>query len=258
VRAHVARAVAVAVLTSCVVASSIGGATAELLPAVSASGPAAEPILAPDDAAGLANALADAAEEQDVCYGWQVTVQDDWDGRYDGVDAGSSAGVGTAVTDVPTCSRWVQFVAFITYTSASSEAEDSASFEVASNFTTIGAGKLADFGVDEGALLGDDDDLAIYNATAALPLLVADAGLAPAVTAQPAAATTPSGGDHLTGRPGSDFLRSFWPLAVIVAVLLLAGAGLSVYLLLLEMPRRRRGAPVGPPAPGDQPEPPPS
>jgi hypothetical protein len=240
-RPRVAQAVAVAVLTCCLVACPIGAATAE-------------PILAPDDAAGLANALADAAEEQNICYGWQVTVNDHWDGRYNGVDAGSNVGVGITVTGLPACSRWVQFVAFITYTAESSEAEDDASFEVASNFTTIDAGKLADFGVNEAALLGDDDDLAIYNATAALPLLVADAGLAPAMDVEPATATAPPSGDHVTGQPGSDYIRAFGPIVATVAVLLLAGGGLTAYLLLVEIPRRRRRAPVRSPAPSDQPE----
>jgi hypothetical protein len=164
------------------------------------------------------------------------------------------------VTDQPGCARWAEFVAIITYTSDSSESEDDASFRVRSNFTTIDADKLDDFGVSEGALLGDNDDLAIRTATAALPVLVADAGLAPPVTAEPATATS-AGVDHLTGRPGSDFMRTYAPMLVAAAVSLVAGVALLSYLLLFARRRPRPSAaasstPGAPSPPSDRSEPP--
>jgi hypothetical protein len=246
-----ARMAASALLATAASAVLVSAAAAGPVPVHALPAPVAEPILAPDDAAELANALADATAEQDVCYGWVVTVNDNWEGRYSGADVGSNGGVGITVDDLAYCSRWVEFVATITYTPESSEAEDDASFSVVSNFTDIDPGTLGDLGIDEGALLGDNDDLAIYNATAALPVLVADAGLAPPVTAEPAT-TAPPANDRLTGSPGSDFLRTYGPRLALAAVLLVAGAALLGYLLIVE----RRRPPASPPTPRTPPRPP--
>jgi hypothetical protein len=51
------------------------------------------PVLESGDAAELARALADATEDQDVCYGWKVEISD-YGGANDGIDEGSSLGVG--------------------------------------------------------------------------------------------------------------------------------------------------------------------
>lgn len=48
--------------------------------------------------------------------------------------------------------------------------------------------------------------MALFNATLALPLLTAEAGVAPAITAEPDAQPV-APGDMPTGRSGSDWLR---------------------------------------------------
>ena len=57
------------------VAAAAALALAMLVVPVAPAG--AAPILDDGDATELANALAEATEEQGVCYGWEVVVQDD-------------------------------------------------------------------------------------------------------------------------------------------------------------------------------------
>lgn len=230
-----------------------------------ASPGAAQELLAPGDAVELANVLAEATEEQGVCYGWNVVINgqqyasspaalaaiasaetatptgtpspppilDDSQGHL-----GSNAGPGIRVSDVPACERWAEFTARLTYTSEYSESEDSASYELSSNFLDFTGEDREKLGIDNGALLGDQDDTAVFTATAALPLIVADKGGAPHATAEPNSVPLPPA-DEATGSPGSDVLRSD-PFLVAVA-LILVGAGIAwlVYLVVMERPQRR-------------------
>lgn len=185
-------------------------------------------VLAAADATELVQVLADATEVQGICYGWHVEVRDDADGN-GGVDRGSSNGVDTWAT---TCERWIQFEADIHYTSEMSEAEDSATFEVTSNIPGAPIRRdLAALGIDGGRLLGDNDDLAVIEATSALPLLAAEAGVAPPV---PLVANTEAlpAGDGPTGRPGSDWLRTNAALLGFGVLLVLCGGGWAVLALL--------------------------
>lgn len=176
-----------------------------------ASAAAALPILAPEDAEGLAESLAEATEAQGICYGWDVSV-DDQNGGGSGNDIGGSLGAGTPVINRFTgasnsCERYVIFTASITYTSNWSESEDYASYSIVSNLSPAPTtSQLGELGLSERDLLGDNDDVAISNAVLALPALVAELGHAPPVPLEeddePLAA-----GEEPTNRPGSDWLR---------------------------------------------------
>lgn len=210
------------------VAAAAALALAMLVVPVAPAG--AAPILDDGDATELANALAEATEEQGVCYGWEVVVQDD-DGSLSGVDRGSSLGPGRDPRQ-PTCSPSVIFVADLNYTSSLSESPDSATYRVESTLPGFDAGSLDPLGVSGTALLGDRDDLTVLNATALLPVLVAEQGLAPAVAVEETVGTIPAA-DGPTGTPSSDLVRSHGFAFAIAAVLVLAGAvwfGLALFL----------------------------
>lgn len=180
------------------------------------------PILEPADAEELAADLAEATAVQGICYGWLVELRDDGTGLTS-AEYGSSRGVGTRVQD-PSCPRWMVFHANITYTAPSSESEDSASFSVLSNIT--GAPTEPDLrriGIGGDALVGPDDDLAVINATLALPALAAEAGLARPLALEPNPGAIPPA-DKPTGRPGSDWTRSYGHFLLLSGVLVLGGA----------------------------------
>ena len=208
--------------------------------AVPAGPAAAAPILEEGDAVELANKLADATADQDVCYGWIVRVQDD-DGASSGTDTGSSLGPGRSPED-PACSPRVVFVADIHYTSSFSEAADSARYHVSSTLAGFDAGNLGSLGVTGSGLLGSNDDLVVINATSLLPALVSDQGLAPGIVAEETTGTIPAS-DRPTGGSGlSDRLRTYWGVYLFTALLILVGlAWFGVALFLRSMQRGHPG-----------------
>lgn len=180
----------------------------------------AAPILAAEDAVELANKLAEATAEQEVCYGWEIQVYDE-SGSGSGLDQGSSLGPDRSARD-PACSPQVVFVAEIVYTSEMSESPDRATYSVESDLPGFDASDLGVLGVSEQALLGDNDDLAVLNATALLPVLVAEQGLAPPVPVEETTGTIPAA-DRPTGAGGSDRIRTYGALYVLAGLLVAAG-----------------------------------
>lgn len=196
----------------------IAAACLALLPAGTAQ---AQGIMEPADQAELAQSLADAQAEQDVCYGWDVTLN--------GVraDSGSStAGPGRPLSPGE-CARWAVLVADIVWTCESCEAEDSASFDVRSNLEDAPTRQdVLDLGYTESDLVGEEDDVALFEMVGALPLLAAQRG-----NAEPVAFETPSavpGSDRPENSPGSDFLRTRWPVLLLCVGLIALG---PAYLL---------------------------
>jgi hypothetical protein len=214
-------------------ALSAAAATAALtLGSTSPAG--ALPILDAADATELAQALAEAREDQDVCYGWKVTVYD-YGGAADGTDVGSSLGVGQPAIRAE-CPRYVVFEAYITYTSAASEAEDSASFDVVSN--VVGgptAADLRDNGISGGGLLGADDDQVVANATLLLPALMSEKGLAEPIALEANAQPLPAS-DRATGTPGSDWMRKYGAALAVAALTLVGGVGWAAWIVFKEHP----------------------
>jgi hypothetical protein len=200
----------------------------------------AAPVLEAADATELAQSLAEAMEDQDVCYGWDVSVYD-YGGGGDGVDRGSSLGVGTTAdgtegVSASPCRKWVIFEATLTYTSAASEAEDSASFSVRSNVP--GAPTAADLranGVAEGSLLGANDDVAVANATLLLPALMAEKGLAEPISLEANTQALPAG-DRATGTPGSDWLRKYGAAVAVAALTFVGGLAWAAWIFFREHP----------------------
>jgi len=201
----------------------LGAAAVVLGAGIAVSAPVgAAPLLEEGDAVELANKLAEATEEQDVCYGWSVQIQDDG-GNLSGFEQGSSFGPGASPFQSE-CTPYVVFTASLLYTSETSEASDSASYTVESNLPGFDADGLGGLGVSADGLLGPNDDLVIANATALLPALVAEQGLAPPVPIEETAGTIPAA-DRPTNTPGSDRWRTYWPAYLFTGFLVVAGLG---------------------------------
>ena len=181
----------------------------------------ARALLEEGDAIELANKLAEATEDQDVCYGWSVSIHDE-DRGFSG-EEGSSLGPSASPAD-PACAPSVVFVANLVYTSELSEASDRASISVESTLPglVLSGDDFAPFGVNGRALLGANDDVALINAVSALPLLVAEAGLAPPVQPEQTTGTIPAA-DRPTGGGMSDRMRTYGSLYFLGIVLILGG-----------------------------------
>lgn len=192
----------------------------------------ADVIFDPADADDLAAVLAEAYTDQDVCYGWQVTVNDV---ASISESVGSNFGAGKPVTS-GTCQATVEFTATITYTSESSESEDSASYGVTSNPPGVTQTDLDALGLDFDALTGEDPDVVIGKAVTALPLLAADEGIAQPLSAAPETATAPADA-QLTDDPGSDWWRGRGGM-VIWALVLMAASGVLIWAVLKTSRRR--------------------
>jgi hypothetical protein len=191
-----------------------------------AAAPAQAGVLSQEDAAELAQSLADAQEEQDVCYGWQVN------NNFDSTpDVGSSTGGPNAplAQSASACRKgYVVLSGNIDYACDSCESEDSASISIESNLTNPPTAKDLDgFGLQAGDLTGDNDDTTLVNMVNALPLIVADRGNAPYVAYEPA--TNVPAADHATGKPGADFLRDTWFALVLFGGLLLVAPAFYLY-----------------------------
>jgi hypothetical protein len=178
--------------------------------------PGTDPQLLDDaDAAELAQTLAEAQTEQGVCYGWDVDV--DGFGR----DVGSSAGPDVPL-DPARCPKYAVLEVHLDYACDSCEGEDSGTSAIRSNLPDPPTGDdLARLGYDTGDLLGDKDDVALFDMAGALPLLTAEHGQAPFIEYEVATRVPPS--DRATGSPSSDLMRDSWIWLVLFGALLLAG-----------------------------------
>jgi hypothetical protein len=196
----------------------------------------ADVIFDPADADELAAVLTEATQTQNVCYGWHVTVND--------VGAvsestGSNYGAGQRVmTD--TCQTTVEFVADITYTSESSESEDSATHYIMSSSDRPTTADLNALGIDFDELTGENPDVVIAKAVTALPLLAADAGLAQPIEAAPETGTAPADA-QLTDDPGSDWWRGNGTMLLWAGILMAAGALFAWWVLRANRKRRLVG-----------------
>ena len=219
--------------------------------------PAHAGVLTAQDATDLAQSLADAQAEQDVCYGWNIT--NDFDGT---PDVGSSnAGPGMEVLAVSgSCQKGIVVLqGSIHYACETCEDSDSASVSIAtSGIADPPTGKdLEDLGLKAGALTGDDDDTTLVNMVNALPLLVADRGNAPYIEYEQA--TTVPATDRATGKPGSDFMRDTWIWLVLCGALIILGPAFYLYKRA-QQPARPSPQDSAPPqgAPATQSVPPPT
>ncbi len=207
---------------------------------------AAVPLLDEGDAAELAQSLADATEEQDVCYAWNVFVQDG-SGGPSGFDTGSNLGpnapLGTAVSSP--CTKSVTLEGRVTYTCGSCESEDSSSVSVVSNFPGGPTTRdLEDLGLEGGDLKNDDGDVALVNMVGALPLITASKGAAAAVPVQPST-LKPGATDKPTNSPSvPDWLRDSWLALTALLVVVLGGVLWLVSIRIADIARRRQSAPT--------------
>lgn len=184
-----------------------------------------DPVLDLPTREELAATLAEATEVQHICYGYDLDVTDDSDGQWGGFWSASSLGEGLAPNDSSRCTGTVLLHASITYTSSSSESEDSASWEIESTLGPPYTEELKRLGLKAGDLVKDGKaETTLANAVLALPVLVADDGLAPPVLEDATDLPSAPPDALATGRPGSDWWRENGS-TLAVLLLLLAGAG---------------------------------
>lgn len=196
-----------------------------LLLLLAAPARAEDPVLDTLTREELAAELAEATEVQRICYGYDLAVTDDSDGQWGGSWSASSLGDGITPYDSSSCTGTVVLHVGITYTSDSSESDDSASWDIESTLGPPYTSELKRLGLEAGDLLDDGKaETTLVNAVLALPVLVADAGLAPAVVEDPSDLPSAPADALATQRPGSDWWRENGT-AVAVLVLLLALAG---------------------------------
>ena len=194
---------------------------------------AADVIFDPADADELAAVLAEATDEQGVCYGWNVRV-DNVGVPEDSV--GSNSGAGVPIDS--SCAKHVELTAQITYTSESSESEDSASFDVSSSPGGPTKADLDALDLDWDGLTGEDPDVVIGKAVTALPLLAADKGMAKPIAAAPETGAAPADA-QLTDDPGSDWWRGRGGAVLWGVGLLLAGGLFAWWALKVNRARQR-------------------
>lgn len=201
------------------------------LAACSDGGGLTVPVPTAEQRSELVAQLAQASKAQGICYGWRL------EGTGGALSQGSNLGDDVPVDSESTCRSWVEVRASVSYVSDSSEAEDSAYFEVATSPELTIADQLRDglsrFGVDEDAFV-DDPALAISVAALSLPLLTAESGAAkPAPTPSAAPAAQP----RALEQAGGDFWRDRWVFVLVTAGIVVV-AGLTTVMGLLV--RRRR------------------
>lgn len=176
----------------------------------------AVPILEEADATDLGEQLAEARERTGVCFGWAVQV-DAFDGSAGGLDSGGDDGAG--------CERALRLTGTVTYASELSESEDAADLRVeATGFPQpLYAAPTALTGRGADDLLGDEDDKALFELAAALPLLAAELDPSLATRLPPVEPGTAAEGAEV-GSAGSDWAREHGTQAALGAVLLLGAA----------------------------------
>jgi hypothetical protein len=205
-------------------------------------------LIAAEDRVELASSLAEATSESGICFGYEVSLGGS--GASDRDETLSNAGPDRAPEPGQCPKGSLVLVVNLTYTSSSSESEDSASFRVESDVAGLSGSQATQrikdvSGIDDDDLLGDDDDLALRNAAAALPLIVD--GAEPAELAASTTDKAPNG-DRLTGSPGGDWVRAHG-VGIGIAVLLLV---LGIVLVLGGRAGRRKAGPT-PPTPPSRP-----
>jgi hypothetical protein len=182
-------------------------------------------LLEPADAAELAQSMADATDEQGVCYGWEIRVDDQGGYGGGGLEAGSNQGPGRPL-DRTQCPRYVVLQGTVRYVSESCDCEDAADISIDSNLSKPPTtDELDEVGPGAGDLLGDQDDIALINMVEALPLTVAEHGEAPYLQFESSSAPPAERGAP-TNHPGvPDSLRERWPLLVLALLMIVGGLG---------------------------------
>lgn len=202
-----------------------------MLALVLVAGPAAaeNPVLDPEDDAEIVDALAEATALQEVCYGYVLDVRDGTGSGFGGTYGATSSGIGDTIQPA-TCPRGsVVLYATLTYTSESSEAQDSASWSVDSTLGGPSTVDLAQQGLSAEDLTDDAKAATtLRNAVLALPGLTAAQQGLPPVVAQPNTAPLPPDAGA-TGSPGSDWVRESTGLLVLCGLLI--GGAVLVFVL---------------------------
>ncbi len=235
------------VATVLVVLAVIGVIVALSVSGGSSSDDGGDPMPTAADETSLSADLATATRQQGICYGWDLTLDDNYS-TYSGHSVGSNQGTDHEL-DRSQCRQWVVYTASVTWTSSSSESSDYGSATLSSSDDLLDrlpdSSDLADVGGGD-SVITDDPAGGLETVVEALPLLMSEKGAASplaAGTEDPAASSvTPppsAGSDRWRDEKGYLIVGG---IGLLVALVLLTGG-------LLSWRHSRRARQVGPPPP---------
>jgi hypothetical protein len=185
----------------------------------------------------LANELAEATGELDVCFGWTVTVGGSGAARSMS-STGSNFGPEQPMTRAACPNGSIELIVELIYTSESSEESDSGRWYVEVSPPLASQSGLApttlknlvsqSTGMSTENLMGDNDDVALARMVLALPLLYREhLGRTTSVEVESATPETAEIDGTVDASPGSDSMRQTWP---VIAVFAIGGAALGLAL----------------------------
>jgi hypothetical protein len=174
----------------------------------------------------LANELAEATADLDVCFGWRVSVNSET------ATVGSNFGPEKPLVRAACENGHIELVVNLFYASETSEDSDSGNWFVDVSIPAIERAELPpgvlrnlvsdSTGMSTENLLGDNDDEALTRMVLALPLLYSEhIGRNAPSEALAAVPETAAIDEAVDSSPGSDRMRQAWP---IIAVFVIAGA----------------------------------
>ena len=197
-------------------------------------------ILGDDGAVELAQQLAEATEEQGICYGWRVLVGNEGDLS---TERGSNFGPDRGIETGP-CRRKAEIVGEVSWTCGSCEPEDSSSFHVEANFRGAPTkDQIRDLGLEGGNLHKGDGDEVLAAMAGSLPVIAASNGVAEAVPAQLNTRPIPAADKPENSPSTPDWLRESWLGLTVFLVLAAAGIAWFVIDLLRRSPAEAPAAP---------------
>lgn len=193
----------------------------------SSSGLGADPpVLNYPEENQLVKRLKAAYDAQGVCYGWRIND----------TETGSHLGAPSTFSTDPPCQKFVELVVDYTYNSADEEFT-AVTYDINSSLANPPTkADLTALGIGADELL-DEPNVYVTDAIAALPMLVAQKGEAPAVPA------AKSEGDNLAGQSLERPIEWRW-LWVVLAIGLLGGGLIWLILGIVRAARKPAPAPA--------------
>lgn len=181
--------------------------------------------------------LQEAANQQDVCYSWRLTVRDE-SGSEGGIDSqlvqptAQSRQTGSG-RETSACRHQLTFLATVVYTADSSESEDYATW------STQGVSTPSSLRVSTSRLVSDPG-AEIMSVMPQLPLAAVEMRIAKPVAIE-ANTEALQADEHLTGSPGSDWVRSNMATLILLAIGFLFG--IVMVATAIRNGRRQRSGP---------------
>lgn len=208
-------------------------------------------LLTHSDEQTLAKDLARATDYQNICYGWQLALQDNYSG-HSGTTVGSNQG-GSRPLDTGKCDRWVELRASITWTSNSSSSPDFGRYTIRASPDLTSklpnTNQLERIGFSQKEVV-NNPSVAVENLMEGLPLLMAENDAAKPLPVKEKAKPSESAAQPVD--VNSDKWRNHKGMLIFGSIAIL-GAIACLIVGVVVWRRRRgdhgRGGPAGPGGP---------